>query len=322
MAANIDTTTGNNAVAYFGETPWHGLGQVIPEQDRFDAAACSKTSFTDFAVGLRELYTPDGLLVPNKAVVREDTGGFLSVVGPNWTPLQNEKLFDWFQPWLDAQLASIECCGALGNGERVWCLAKVIGDPIDIVAGGDPVQQYILLSNKHGIGAAYAGFTPIRVVCQNTLEQAQHSADSKLIRVYHSAKIEQNVEKLRGVMNVARAEFEATAAQYKDLASRQFNSTDLQKYIRVCLGMEEDGVLPKRSQTRLQEIISLCISGKGQDIDGVRGTWWGAYNGVNEYLNYDVGRQADTRLDSLWFGRGKKMNELAFRKAVEFATGV
>jgi phage/plasmid-like protein (TIGR03299 family) len=321
MVANIDNTTGNNAIAYFGETPWHGLGQPISEADQFDAAACSRTSYTDFRVGLRELYTPDGLLVPNKAVIREDTGGFLSVVGPNWTPLQNDKLFDWFQPWLDAKLATIECCGALGNGERVWCLARILDNPIDIVVG-DPVQQYILLSNKHGIGAAYVGFTPIRVVCQNTMEQAVHSAESRLIRAYHSAKIEQNIELLRGVMNVARADFEATAEQYKTLASRKFNSADLTKYIRVCLGMEAEGELKTRSKNILQEVIALAIGGRGQDIPGVRGTWWGAYNGVNEYLNYDIGREVDTRLDSLWFGPGKKKNEAAFKKAMEFAGAI
>jgi phage/plasmid-like protein (TIGR03299 family) len=325
MAHEIDQTTGKSAMAYLagGETPWHGLGEAVPEEFAYDAHQFATSAIMDWEVGVKNLQTEDGIPVPNRATYRKDTGAILGVVGPRWTPLQNAQSFQWFQPWLDSRQCRLETAGVLFGGQKTWVLAKAMIDSLEIVAG-DPVESFILLSNSHdGTTAVRAGFTPIRVVCNHTLRAATNNATSKLIRLTHSAQIVQNLGVIQDIMDLAKQEFVATAEQYQFLANKGVNSADLSRYARICLGFDADcpvADLPTRSKGTLSEVIGLCIEGIGQDIPGVRGSWWGAYNGINEYLNYAQGRDANNRLDSLWFGPNCKKNQQAFDLAIKMAS--
>jgi hypothetical protein len=139
---------------------------------------------------------------------------------------------------------------------------------------------------------------------------------SKLIRVRHTRKIGTNLEKVRELMNAANAEFEATADQYRYLASKSFNQADVRKYVKVLLDVDGTAEvdLPTRTKNTIEEILGL-IEGPKQSMPGVAGTWWAAYNGFNEYLNYNRGRNNANRMNSLWFGTGATDN----RKALELA---
>jgi hypothetical protein len=96
------------------------------------------------------------------------------------------------------------------------------------VAPGDEVEKYLLLSHGHdGSLAVRVGFTPVRVVCANTLSMAHGSDASKLIRVRHSKSLHENLANIREVMNLANAEFEATAEQYRLLADSDSHVTVL-----------------------------------------------------------------------------------------------
>ena len=93
----------------------------------------------------------------------------LGIVGPRFAVLQNKDAFGWFQPFLDAKEAALHTAGSLRGGSRIWVLAKLNRDPL-VIAAGDEVEKFILLSHGHdGRLAVRGGFTPIRVVCQNTL---------------------------------------------------------------------------------------------------------------------------------------------------------
>ena len=117
-------------------------------------------------------------------------------------------------------------------------------------------------------------------------------------------------------MNAANAEFEATADQYRHLASKSFNAADVRKYVKVLLNVDNvsDSDLPTRTKNNIEEILGL-IDGPKQSMPGVSGTWWAAYNGYNESLNWVRGRNNDNRMNSIWFGSGATDN----RKALELA---
>ena len=135
----------------------------------------------------------------------------------------------WFQPFLDAKEAALHTAGSLRNGSRIWVLAKLNRDPL-VIAQGDEVEKFILLSHGHdGSLAVRVGFTPVRVVCQNTLAMAHGSDASKLIRVKHTKDVHENLANIREVMDLANAEFEATAEQYRLLARKSINQADLRK---------------------------------------------------------------------------------------------
>jgi hypothetical protein len=118
-------------------------------------------------------------------------------------------------------------------------------------------------------------------------------------------------------MNLANEEFEATAEQYRLLANRQICKSDLEKYVKVCLGMEE-GELSTKSKNILDNVLVKFESGN-QDLPGMRGSWWAAYNAVNEYMNYNQGRNANNRLNNLWFGTGTQQNNKSMQLALVMA---
>ena len=129
------------------------------------------------------------------------------------------------------------------------------------------------------------------------------------------------MDAVRSVMDIAKRDFEATTEQYKFLASKQIHTGDLRKYVKILLDVENvvDSELPKKTTNIMDEMFKLIDSGIGQDNPAIRGTFWSAYNGVNEYLNYSKGRSVSNRLDSLWFGTGATLNSKALELAIKMA---
>ena len=306
---------------FVGETPWHGLGNKVDEGITVGDAIVA--AGLDWEVGLKDLQTVDGVSVSHRATYRKTDGSILGVVGPRYTPLQNKDAFDWFQPFLDANECSIHTAGSLHEGQKVWVLAQLNRDNSEIVRG-DEVCKFILLSNSHdGSTAIRVGYTPIRVVCVNTLAFAHSHTNSKLIRIRHTRSSQKNLESVRDIMDNINAEFEATAEQYRFLASRNFNQKDVEKYVKVVLGIDKTADEDIKTRTRnIMDDIMTRINGPKQSAAGVAGTWWAAYNGFNEYLNYGKGRTTDNRLDSLWFGQNANDNMSALKSAMEFANAI
>ena len=182
------------------------------------------------------------------------------------------------------------------------------------------MEKFLLLSHGHdGSLAVRVGFTPVRVVCSNTLALAHNAVASKLIRLRHSKSLATSLASVRDVMNLANKEFEATAEQYRLLARRDINQADLRKYVRRVLKVDEQEVPSARLTNQIEQIIGLCESGRGNDLASVSGTYWTAYNGVSEWLGYNRGRSQTTRLDSLWYGEGAAINKFALQTALDMA---
>jgi phage/plasmid-like protein (TIGR03299 family) len=306
---------------FVGATPWHGLGNKVDADISVEDAIVA--AGLDWEVGLKDLQTVDGVPVSHRATYRKTDGSILGVVGPRYTPLQNKDSFDWFQPFIDAGECGIHTAGSLHSGQKVWVLAQLNRDSSEIVPGDD-VSKFILLSNSHdGTTAIRVGYTPIRVVCVNTLAMAHNNKSSQLIRIRHTRSSKNNLEQVRDIMDNINSQFEATAEQFRFLASKNFNQGDIRRYVKTMLGIEGtvDDDIKTRTRNIMDEILAL-VEGPKQSATNVRGTWWAAYNGYNEYLNYNKGRTEDNRLDSLWFGANANDNIKALEKAMEFANAV
>ena len=314
MAHEIET------MAFFQETPWHGLGTALDEGDLYDwRKTCEKAGLA-WDVELVPLVTADAQAqVRHKAVRRTTDGRTLGVVGPRFCVLQNRDAFAWFQPFLDAREAALHTAGSLRNGSRIWVLAKLNRAPL-VVAPGDEVEKFILLSHGHdGSLAVRVGFTPVRVVCQNTLSMAHGSDASRLIRVKHTRDVHQNLTNVREVMDLANAEFEATAEQYRLLARKSVNQADLRRYVKKVFKVEDDQEGGARLKNIMAEIVGLAEAGRGNELPSVSGTLWTAYNGVAEWLGYRRGNSQGNRLNSLWFGDSAGLNRRALEAALEMA---
>ena len=231
MPANVES------MFYTGAEPWHGLGEKLEEAPTISEAI--NKSGLDWEVGVKDLVTTDGYDVPAKATYRKSDNSILGVVGPRYVPLQNKDAFEWFQPFVDAGECSLHMGGSLSGGQKVWALAQLNRDPSEIVKG-DEVQKFILLSNSHdGTTAIRVGYTPIRVVCVNTLAFAHSHKQSNLLRIRHTKSAQTNLDNVRDIMDNINAQFEATAEQFRFLASRDFNQADVRKYVKVLLNVDK-----------------------------------------------------------------------------------
>jgi Domain of unknown function (DUF932) len=163
-------------------------------------------------------------------------------------------------------------------------------------------------------GCLRAGFTPIRVVCANTFRMAHNanSDENKLVKLLHTKNVTTALDALRDTMRVANSRFEATAEQYRKLASYQVSYADLRRYVKIVLGVENENEysLPGKTMTKLRSILMLAQRGRGNKGK----TLWDGYNGVTEY-----GRTHETRLDALWFGASAQLSQKALDVALTMA---
>jgi phage/plasmid-like protein (TIGR03299 family) len=313
MAAEIES------MFYVGQKPWHGLGTVI--QDGFISPKEALTlAGLNWKVETEPCFLSDGTRVPKTMITRRDTDkSILGTVGDRYHPLQNEDAFNWFEPFIESRSASFETAGSLKDGKVVWVLAKT-NIPKAEVCKNDVIDSYILLSHSHdGTLSIRGGFTPIRVVCNNTLSMSHKNASSKLLRMKHTKNSKIAMEKVREIMDIANSDFIATIEQYKYLASKAINKKDLERYITLSFNNSDDAEKELRKST-IERVEYLFEHGQGHELAGK--TYWGAYQAANEYLNYEKGRTQDNRLHNLWFGTGVEQNNKMLQVATDMATGL
>lgn len=316
------------------ETPWHGLGSVLSAPPTTKEAIIM--AGLNWTVRTEQLYTelpkadvPDEkemVEVIGRATVRSDTNEVMGVVGPSYTPLQNEEAFEFFDPFLADGTASIETAGSLRGGRRIWVMAKLNDDPVEIIKD-DAVLKYLLLANGHdGSLSCAIGFTPIRVVCQNTLSAALGASASKIVRVRHTRNIAEAVKKIGEIIDARNRAFEATAEQMRELVRMQVDADTLERYVRLVFDRPERGTdeedLDRETDERKRltsKVIPLFENGRGTDIQGVRGTMWGAYNAVTEYVSHHRGKDQERRVEQLWFAEGARLTNRAFKVANDLA---
>ncbi len=325
------------------ETPWHGLGVILDKPPTTEEAIVA--AGLAWEVEKRPLFLADGRGVAAFATVRASDDRILGHhVGKAYTLLQNSQAFAWFDPFLASGEATLETAGSLREGSVVWALARLgRADSIIVPRSDDRVAKYLLLSNSHdGTTAVRVGFSPVRVVCANTLAMAVNGGESQLLRLKHTASLAGTLDMVRDTVNTANAKFEATAEGYRALASRQVNAKDLAKYVSQAFEAPivtprapaaplswSDRLLPKakeqkesrteaNARARQEAIEELFVHGRGNDLAGVKGTWWGAYNAVTEYLQHERPRSTgETRADSLAFGAAAVTSRKALGLALE-----
>lgn len=322
MAHELTIQSNGQAEMFFrGETPWHGLGVRVNHAPTIEEAI--KLAGLDWKVILKPLITTDGTPVSAHATVREDNGLVLGVVGPTYKPYQNADAFAFINRFLEEGKIELETAGSLKGGRRVWVMARIKSEASVIVKQADDrVEKYILIATGHdGTLQIMPSFTPKRVVCQNTLAMALEHRDTKFLKVRHRGNVIATMGKVADIMNVANQHFEATAEQYRLLAKKSIGPKELEKYVRIVFSApaktEEQQDMKKEVESRvLGQVIPLFEHGRGNDLPGVKGTMWAAYQAANEYLLWTRGKDQEKRIDSAWFGGGKKLNERALDEAV------
>ena len=300
-------------MAFAGDVPWHGLGKgvesTVTAEKMCEAAGLDWKVTKKPAPGARLVDKQRGLhdryLTMRDPVGDETDEVALGMVGSGYEALQNTDAFKFFEPFVEGNYARFHTAGALGNGERIWVLAK-LKDQI-VIADDDIVDRFLLLSNSHdGTGSVSIRFTPIRVVCQNTLNFAMKGS-AAAISVRHTRNIARHLAaaqaaELKRIIEKVFTEAETLFAKMA-LESLNVERTDeiLELLFPCTERQKRDGLKPKRWR-RIKHILD--------DADVTRpstkGTLWALYNAITRDEDYRKSREAssEARLERVWFGSG------------------
>lgn len=287
MSAGLTTSDSMFSVRV---TPWHGLGAVI-DQPPASVAEAIEVSGLGWSVAKQPVALDRGGDLPDVlryekvsgyyATVRKDTEEVLGMVGERYRIVQNHEAFAFIDQLLGSAI-HFETAGSLHGGRRVWVLATL---PADLEVGGDVVRPYVLLMNSHdGSTAVVAATTPIRVVCQNTLNWALSSARQKF-SIRHTEAVTHRVHEARRALDLSINYYEQFKLYGDQLASercteRQLRSVLDELYPNGAGDTASSRTRRSRQQTK-DRIAELFLT--GQTRGNAPGSKWAAVNAIVEY---------------------------------------
>lgn len=304
---------------------WHGMGNVIPGQPEKEEAI--QASGLTWMVTTEPVPAPNGrggyFNVPGKVfTVRDDLpldnpDRILGIVSTRYTIFQNGVLFDLSDSLVGAGGARYESAGSLRNGKIVWVLAVLPGD---LTVLDDKLVKFLLIRNSHdGTSKCEAFFTPVRVVCANTMMMALRMASVK-VSFRHSGEPMRQIEEAKRVLGLADDYFGEHAATMEELARRKVDNRFVNAYLQALIPNPSDSERRGRAQNARNRIAQLFYgeqAGAGQDA--VNGTAYGLLNATTQYTDHDRtvrrtgGRSLEeARMESVLLGSGADFRRRAF----------
>jgi len=325
MQANDHMFSGN------GERPWHGLGTILPGlATAAEALEAARLNFTvlqgEMAYVIPERQDGDRIIpeeirtVKNrKANFRSDDGGYLGMVSDNYHILQNTEAFAFFDSIVEEGAAVYETAGSMFGGKVIYITAKIPG-LIRVGSGDDVLENYVLLRNTHdGSGAVTAKLINTRIVCNNTLTAALRE-DGAQVSMRHSASLQERIKEAHVAMDVANKRILEIQSFGNDALNVRMSEDQAQAFYLDAMGMKIGA--GKDGADKLPRVISemMMLREAGKTTKEARGTLWGDFNVVTEFLsgnNPDYGRTyrsqarsenttAENKLDSLLDGESAR----------------
>jgi len=312
---------GKAAMAYVGETPWHGLGQALTPDANLDTwtrEAGFDWEIKKGAIAYEVRDENDAPIrmqtVPKRwALYRSDTGAPLSVMSSNYHITQPRDVMEFFRDLCEVGGFKMETAGMLREGATYWALAKA-DDSFD-VGGGDVVLPYLLLATScDGTLSNLAQFTTTRVVCNNTLSVAVDNKTGQ-IRVPHSTQF--NPTRFKTELGLVGGTWDKFKADATTMSKRTVSKEEAVKYfLDVFYGADED-IDPKAKRPMIELVTKIYLDGIGQQTKTATGTAWGLLNAVTRFADHERGATSrDTRLQSAWFGAGARLKRDALQSAL------
>lgn len=272
MSANVET------MFYTREKPWHGLGT------RVDSAPTSKDALIyaglDWKVVQEPIYTESGEIINGyKTNIRDMDRKVLGVVSDRYKVIQNEEAFS-FTDALLGEGVRYETAGSLQSGKKVWLLAHM---PHEYIIAGERISPYLLFCNTHdGLGATKVCITPVRVVCNNTLNLALSTAKRSWSMI-HTGSIENKLQEARDTLFFTQKYMDSLGKEFENLRRKALTDKQVKEYIEILLPME-DGVTPqqKRNVKRLRDDLAMRYF----DAPDLQDVGFNAYRWVNAVSDF------------------------------------
>jgi phage/plasmid-like protein (TIGR03299 family) len=308
MAHEVET------MAYAGETPWHGLGvpvinDLTPDQMLVKAGLDWTVNKVPSFVNINGQQIETG----QQALVRSSDNSILSMVSDDWNPCQNHEAFEFFNDFVMEGDMEMHTAGSLKQGKNVWALAKV-KDSFEIL-GGDKVESYLLFSNPHEYGRCIdIRFTPIRVVCNNTLTLSLAGKSDLMVRLNHRSKFDPAM--VKQTLGIASKKLGTYKEMAEFLASKTYTSESVVDYLKEVFPSltKKDNSIMSRPATQAFEVLETQ---PGAEFG--KNSFWQAFNATTYVVDHVLGHSQETRLQSAWYGDNRKRKLVALEKAVEYA---
>lgn len=312
MAHALEMIDNQAQMAYVGKTPWHGLGVkleegVTPREMMVAAGLDWSVEKVNMYYGMQDEIKVEG----KQALIRSTDSKLLDIVGVDWNPVQNIEAFNFFDSFCKAGQMSMHTAGSLFDGKRVWALAKIASD-FELFSG-DKVEGYLLFSNPHKFGQAVdIRFTPVRVVCNNTLTLSLNQSVMNAVKLNHRKEFEpEGVKQVLGLASQHMDEYRQTA---EFLGSKRVTDEQFKTFLQGVFGeSKKDDKLTRSAQ------MAYDVLHTQPGAEYAQGSWWSALNAVTYVTDHQLGREGDTRLNSIWYGANRTKKIEAVKKAVEFA---
>jgi phage/plasmid-like protein (TIGR03299 family) len=315
---------------YTGAVPWHGLGRYLTHAATLEQAI--EAAGLDWNVGDVNLVTaenPPSPISKRKGLVRldrkaGDSQRVLGVAHRGFAPIQNREAGLLFDAIFGNGQPVYHTGGYLGAGEVIWLLAKI--DSTIRIGSKDVIEPYALLANSHdGSMALNIRLTTIRVVCQNTLALAMDQHLGRQFRRSHQGPFSGHARAAQDFFKATLSELNSIGDTYVQLSKRKCSEEAFGKIVSTLLpepkrprSFDQNPGLRRAWENRLAEVTDarkkiseLRESGKGMDLDGSRGTFWGVLNAILEYVDHHR-KVEGPRISYVLLGNGMDLKARAF----------
>lgn len=275
MAALVES------MVYTREKPWHGLGTKVEEAPT--SADALRLAGLDWRVEQKNIQLCGGSRVPGyKANVRSTDGKVLGVVSDRYRIVQNADAFEFTDSIIGGDVR-YETAGSLNGGKKIWLLAKLPETEI----AGDKTEPYLCFSNTHdGSGAVRVCMTPIRVVCNNTLNLALDSA-KRAWSVRHTGSLQSKMHEARACLRMANTYMGALAEKADRMANTTITRDQLNRILDELFPVDEHTTeREKQNIKKLRDEYMVCYF--APDLIKFRDTAWGAYNAMSDMITHNA----------------------------------
>lgn len=264
------------------------------------------------------------------ATYRTDYNIPLGIVKERYTPVQNTEAFTFFDSAIGKDKAIWQTAGFFGNGERIFVSVKL---PKNIFVQGDPVENYLVFTTSHdGSSGVKILFTPIRIVCQNTLNAAIDSS-TNYVSFRHTKSVHSNLDIAAEILGICDNKIVALQESFNAMKKIRMSDEKAQQiFANVILTEDEqfrikqtghtigqiitrdwraidDSQVSMKKVNTLSEMNNYYFAGVGQRE--IIGSAWGVYNAVTGYYSNIDNSEGIKRMDSLLYGDKSRKIELA-----------
>ena len=266
---------------YVREKPWHGLGTEVPEAPT--SADALRFAGLDWTVRQEPVYNSRGGVIKGyKSNVRDTDGNVLGIVGDRYKVVQNTDAFNFTDDLIGGDVR-YETAGSLREGRQIWLLAKMPERKI----AGDDVEPYLCFTNAHdGSSGVKVCMTPIRVVCNNTLNLALSSA-KRIWSMRHTENIRERLNEARDCLFRAD-EYMKNLAAYADCAAKKrLQDTEIKAILEELFPVtDKSSDREKANAEKCRDEFMICYF--APDIRQFRGTAWGAINAASDFVTHSM----------------------------------